>query len=472
MSNTITLRSSNGYMEDFSENSPLDNEVSYHVENVPSNPNPLMHIMQNRISKVLLGFIVLIFVSGIIIINYPTLRNILFPYSGKILFLANPHHIYALKANTGEILWQHDFQGTPNRKPFAIIANQLILENGKNIEALNTRTGLTQWTYHPSIGIHAQITTGQDQNSKFIYISLITDSQSHGSIVALDPQNGNLVWHDNMPHGIVTAIVDMHDQVAVGEQVASNSIKPTLTLLNTQSGKLIWQTTIEGVTTVIPRSYNSTSVYISGDLKSLFQIQRLSGDVGWQIDIEQYTDINISFLYNSLVISTPNNPVRPSPYPLSTVQVINSSDGQLQWSDNILNLASDSAFIANNQSIVVYLRDNAKVIVEAINAKDGQIIWKSISIPGKNINKVSQNNNYIVFDEENTLFSLNSVDGSLFWSKSLPFIGSRFASVISNSTIFEIRDGKLFSIELINGAYNYAIQISLDNTDGIWMEAF
>ena len=111
-----------------------------------------------------------------------------------LYFGANDGYFYAIKAQSGQIQWTFPTKSEILGKPF-VHANFVYFVTNNTLYALEKNTGHQKWLYTRPNTLELTIRTA---SRPFIHDSVLYVGFTDGSFVALDSQNGQLKWEQQL----------------------------------------------------------------------------------------------------------------------------------------------------------------------------------------------------------------------------------------------------------------------------------
>ncbi|MCM2373735.1 outer membrane protein assembly factor BamB family protein [Aporhodopirellula aestuarii] len=166
--------------------------------------------------------------------------------------LSHSGYVLAARLSDGEQLWQHDV-ADPESSP--VVSDGVLYIgsgfNGKAIVALSTDPNVaadarelwrtpTPYPITGAITLHGDLVIAGGGNGDFVY----RDPNPAGVVMALDSKTGEVVWQSEMPDAVLGA-------VAAGKYLVCGVANGEVMALDPDGGKPVWASRISGVAPVL-----------------------------------------------------------------------------------------------------------------------------------------------------------------------------------------------------------------------------
>ncbi|MGQ0506590.1 MAG: outer membrane protein assembly factor BamB family protein [Myxococcaceae bacterium] len=170
--------------------------------------------------------------------------------------------LYAFKASTGAIHWK--FPAGEELATIPVVADGKVLVASQNdtLFAVDQKTGKWLWQYKrdPPPGFTIRGMSSPTVGGKFAYIGF-----SDGVLVALDIQDGVAKWERSLSGGVGAFLdIDTKPVLDAGGHVFAASYKDGVFALNAETGEVVWQSAITGITALVTRG---DVLYATGDAR-------------------------------------------------------------------------------------------------------------------------------------------------------------------------------------------------------------
>jgi outer membrane protein assembly factor BamB len=275
--------------------------------------------------------------------------------------------IYALNADTGELIWKYELGGPVFASP--AVANGVVYVVGaEGVYALNANTGVLIWQY--ALDFQGQYCSPTIANN-ILYL------MSGQYVYALNATNGTLAWK----HAIVEAT---HSSPAVADGVLYINSGPGIVYaLNATSGVLVWKKQF-GIT-IGPSLTNSSAhpgqavadgvLYVPLQTKpktntyDLYALNASTGTVIWRTELGVVQDSQTPAVANGRVYVL----ARTTDRDLDKLYALDTTSGQIVWQAE--DGGQSSPVIANGVVYTGSLADPGIGVIKAFDALSGTLLW-------------------------------------------------------------------------------------------------
>ncbi len=266
--------------------------------------------------------------------------------------------LYALDANTKNIIWQNAIGATSD----PTVANGIVYigSSAGGFNALNAQTGALIWQYQGDVSSAPVVADGS------VYYS------AYPTFYARDAKTGALIWASGVDNGGDSQAAVVNGIVYFTAHIGN------VDALNARTGALIWQHT--GVGTDLrggPAVFNGR-VYVNSNIDlntaGVFALDALSGAVIWEAKLlpDNFLNNSSPAVANGVVYIVDEG----------AVQAFDARSGTLLWSQPLNSgYNSTSPVVANG---VVYVGSYDNEIV-ALNAGTGAVLWQYQAVFERNI---------------------------------------------------------------------------------------
>ena len=255
-------------------------------------------------------------------------------------------NLYALNADTGELLWKHFLDGRVVAS--AAVANGVVYvgsEDG-NLYALDASTGRLRWkyatggSYTPTVANGVVYVGSGDDNVlalnastgallwKYTTAGLIWCSPAvangvvyvgsfDSSIYALNAQTGALLWKYTLTHGFV----ESSPAVANGVVYVGSVWDHSLYALNADTGALLWQYTTGAEIVVSSPAIADGVVYVGSYDHNVYALNANTGELLWKYTTGLWIESSPAVANGVVYIGSGDG----------NLYVLNASSGSLLW---------------------------------------------------------------------------------------------------------------------------------------------
>ena len=198
---------------------------------------------------------------------------------GKLFVGTLGGELIALNSNTGKQLWKVNLTGvTLNRS--AVTDNIVVVHthNG-NVAAYDVNTGKQLWLHNGS----TPTITLEGSSSPVISDGLVIVGFSSGQVAAFDLKTGQVVWQRPiaLPHGgnVIANMVDIDSTpVVINGTVYAVAYHGDLVALNLQNGRLIWQHPVSAYRNL---AYDNGKIFVTDETGEVLAFDQNTGQVVW-----------------------------------------------------------------------------------------------------------------------------------------------------------------------------------------------
>ena len=156
-------------------------------------------------------------------------------HNNSLFFGSGDGRVYALKAETGEVIWSYQTNDIVHNTPVAFGDKIYVGSFDGNLYALNQQNGTLAWKFK-SVG-HRFFPKGEMQGSPVVANGLVYIGSRDYNLYAIDAQNGYGHWNKQFPLGWATALTPRDSILYVG-----TSDDRVMVALDGRNGREIWRT--------------------------------------------------------------------------------------------------------------------------------------------------------------------------------------------------------------------------------------
>jgi outer membrane protein assembly factor BamB len=205
-------------------------------------------------------------------------------YDSGRLFVTNGYkYVMAMDPAKGSILWKADIP-EPARAAPTIVDNRLYLVTLDNrLMVFNAENGEPLWNY---VGV-AETTNLLGSASPAADQSLVVLPLSSGELYGLRPENGQVVWQDNLSAvlrtGALSSIADIRGLPVIDQGVVyAASFSGRMVALDRVSGRRLWQRELGSANT--PWTAGEVIYVLTSD-QQVVALSRQTGGVYWSMQL-------------------------------------------------------------------------------------------------------------------------------------------------------------------------------------------
>ncbi|MDQ1087528.1 PQQ-binding-like beta-propeller repeat protein [Siphonobacter sp. SORGH_AS_1065] len=320
--------------------------------------------------------------------------------------------LYSFNAQTGDILWEKQVEGTMIEGPAASNGLLYTNNNGREIQAHDMKTGEIVWKTsfaRPGLGVY-----------KFASAEGVLCSAGEDFIVGLDARTGQKKWE----------------------------MKPSVVLKDTPNSKAYILRAYDGLI------YGTTYT-------SIFCIEPAYGQVQWQTYVSPQFGLTFCFKNSSLyTFVTEVDQSRTTETAISYNErliQIDAKTGKAKWDKQVSSNNSSSSLVssyvvgATSNTIVISSHQNYAMYSRGLSIKDGKQRWKMEF--ARSNSPVAIHNDFLYWSSLNgSLYQINGDDGSYQAFYNTNGRGYPYQPVYANGTLFQIStDRHLYAIEESTG---------------------
>lgn len=208
--------------------------------------------------------------------------------SGKIFAASGYKYIYALNPENGKILWKSAIASPARSAPTVLDERVYVVTLDNRLLVLNAADGTPLWNY---AGV-SETTNLLGSASPAVDQSLVVLPLSSGEIYGLRPENGQIVWEDNLSAvrraGSLASISDIRGLPVIDQGVVyAVSFSGRMVALDQVSGQRIWQREIGSAETPWPAG---ESIFALTSEQQLTALTRKGGEIRWVTSLPRFED--------------------------------------------------------------------------------------------------------------------------------------------------------------------------------------
>jgi outer membrane protein assembly factor BamB len=325
-----------------------------------------------------------------------------------------------------------------------IVGNQMILPLGNIIRSVDLTTQQTVWQTslsHAAQAIH--VTSPLCTDGTHIFVTLAQSNKNTGNLnyhkfFALNAANGNIDWVNDVTTKYVIGIANSELRAPVSsDKKVFVPLNDTMYAFDVITGKEIWRfVSASGAEEVFNPEvengiiyFTTTAPYNSSYRDSLYALDAQTGKPLWTKDVQDYElpEVNAVVAEQGQVYLNFNK----------GILCMDATNGTTKWFTNLLPVFGGftPVFVFGNSVITTASGGTGSLIVYALNATNGNILWQTTRKPPVSSNVLNRGAsvmNDIVYvrsiDSYTTAFDLQT--GKFLWENYLPSFSTIFSPVL------------------------------------------
>lgn len=208
--------------------------------------------------------------------------------AGKLFVTNGFNEVIAIDANDGEILWRTETKAPVRGAPSAIPGRVIVTTLGNETIAFDTANGEKLWS-HRGLSSGAGLVGA---TTPAIVKDAVITTYGSGEVYALQINTGLELWSENLSPLAKNAgqsnITDIHALPVVDDgYVYVTSYNNQMRSIDVRTGKTQWNIPVGGTSTPWVSGNRVFMITTQGELVS---INRVSGDIMWQMALPQFED--------------------------------------------------------------------------------------------------------------------------------------------------------------------------------------
>jgi outer membrane protein assembly factor BamB len=208
-------------------------------------------------------------------------------YSAKVLYATSGYNeLLALNPEKGGIYWRVKLPSPSRAAPTILDGKIYITTLDSRLVALDAATGKQLWDYQALSETSGLVGAASPAASS----DMVIGAFSSGELVALRPENGSVIWGDNLSPAVrvggLSALPDIHALPVLDKGMAFGiSFGGKMVALDERTGQRLWQKPISGAETPFVSGNAIFLVTSNGDLVAL---ARDNGALLWVKPLAEY----------------------------------------------------------------------------------------------------------------------------------------------------------------------------------------
>lgn len=208
--------------------------------------------------------------------------------SGKLFAASGYKYIYALNPDNGKVLWKASIASPARSAPTVMDDRVYVVTLDNRLLVLNAADGAPLWNYagvSETTNLLGSASPAADQ-------SLVVLPLSSGEIYGLRPENGQIVWEDNLSAvrrtGSLASISDIRGLPVIDQGVVyAVSFSGRMVALDQVTGQRLWQREIGSAETPWPAG---DSIFTVTSEQQLVALSRKTGEIRWVTQLGRFED--------------------------------------------------------------------------------------------------------------------------------------------------------------------------------------
>ncbi len=194
--------------------------------------------------------------------------------------------VSAIKAATGEILWQKRPAGPLRGAPTLSNGNLYVMTQDNQIYALRATDGNTEWNDSGPVGISGIFGVGAPAAAQGTVIA----GYSTGELAAYRYENGRSLWNDSLSRTAMSTSVSTLTDIDANPVIDRGRVYALgqggrMAAYELVTGQRIWEINIAGITTPVVAG---EWVFVMTSDAKLLCVQRASGKIRWISQLQRY----------------------------------------------------------------------------------------------------------------------------------------------------------------------------------------
>ncbi len=198
---------------------------------------------------------------------------------GLVYFGSSDGYFYAIKADTGQLVWSFPIRSEGLGQP-RVQGGAVYFLAGNNVAyALDAKTGRQIWLYSRR---DASVLSIRGGSRPSLAGSLVVLGFSDGAVLALQKDNGSVVWESQLNRNKRFRDIDA-EAIIQGDKVYVSGFDAQLFCLDLKSGKTLWTVDQGAFSGVLVDGQN---IFISSSSGQILSLDRDSGKTAWKKDLK------------------------------------------------------------------------------------------------------------------------------------------------------------------------------------------
>lgn len=210
--------------------------------------------------------------------------------AGKLYATAGYQYLAALDPQTGKQIWRVEMAAPVRSAPTVMDGRLYVVTLDNRLFAYNAEDGTALWNY-------AGVSEGASllgSASVAVDETIVVLPLSSGEIYGLRPENGQVVWQDNLSAvrrgGTLSSIADVRGLPVIDRGlVFAVSYSGRLVAIDVVTGQRVWQREIGSAETPW---VSGDTVFVVTNEQQLLALSREAGEIRWIRDLPRWADKN------------------------------------------------------------------------------------------------------------------------------------------------------------------------------------
>jgi outer membrane protein assembly factor BamB len=207
---------------------------------------------------------------------------------GEVVYATNGvGDVSALKAASGEIIWQKRPAGPLRGAPTLSNGNVYVMTQDNQIYALRAADGNAEWNESGPVGVSGIFGVGAPAAAQGTVIA----GYSTGELAAYRYENGRSLWNDSLSRTAMSTSVSTLTDIDANPVIDRGRVYALgqggrMAAYELVTGQRIWEINIAGITTPVVAG---EWVFVMTSDAKLLCVQRASGKIRWISQLQRYT---------------------------------------------------------------------------------------------------------------------------------------------------------------------------------------
>ncbi|SHF76377.1 carboxypeptidase regulatory-like domain-containing protein [Ornithinibacillus halophilus] len=312
---------------------------------------------------------------------------------GKVVFTTDRGYVVVLDQNTGEELWSVG-TGNLNRSTPTVVDGVIYVGGGGDysVHAIDLETGVKKWTRELD---YPAVYESPIYKDGVIYISSYMETDA--KTVALDSENGNIIWEKVIGDGAFFGAALGEDNLFVGTYDSK-----TLSSLTLEDGEEVWTVTLDNEGFAANPVYVDGVVYVvstnfdtgTGTLRAY---DATSGEEIWKVSDVGNTEAGSPIIVDNLVVIGSAQ--------LPVIKAFDKNTGDLIWE------ADNGSVMVNSGSVSgdghLYVTDIYSSTLKVYDVYSGERLY-TYALNGSSSSGVALTDGEVVVADETSVFSFTA----------------------------------------------------------------
>lgn len=270
---------------------------------------------------------------------------------GVVYAGSDDHSLYALTADTGELVWSFNASDVIRSTPKVVDGRVFFGSNDNHIYALDAAAGTELWRFDTGEWVQSSPAVGGGR----VYFGAYSEGDRR--VHALDAATGEVVWVGQHPFPIGAE----HTPTVIGDKVyAPGAEYGTFYVLDAATGEVAWQAEVGSYVESAPTVINGV-VYLTV-VNQAYAFREATGEVIWEVNTEEFPARDFpALVVDGVYYLAPSN----------TVYALDANTGEEKWSYES-SMLSTAPVVDNG---VLYGASGDAEYLFALDTDTGEELW-------------------------------------------------------------------------------------------------